>query len=227
MRKLLIGLTVLVILLVVADRVAVKIAENRIGSQIEAAYGLSSRPTVSIQGFPFLTQVITGDYPEVDVSTPQAQAGAATLDGLRVRFTDVHAALSQMLGSGQKSVTAGHADGWATLPFAEIEQHLPRGMRLKPHGNDLKVSGMLQVGALRVPVSGTVALAVTSAGVAVRPLSLTTAGGVGVPAAVALPLGVVVPIAALPLHLHLRSVRVTPGGVRVGASASNVHFART
>jgi hypothetical protein len=40
-------------------------------------------------------------------------------------------------------------------------------------------------------------------------------------------LRVVVPLSTLPLHLHLTSVHVTPNGLRIGASARHVKFART
>jgi hypothetical protein len=40
-------------------------------------------------------------------------------------------------------------------------------------------------------------------------------------------LRVVVPLSTLPLHLRLTSVHVTPDGLRIGASARHVQFART
>ena len=39
-------------------------------------------------------------------------------------------------------------------------------------------------------------------------------------------LHVVVPLSALPLHLRLTSVRVTPDGLRISAAARHVQFAR-
>jgi hypothetical protein len=39
-------------------------------------------------------------------------------------------------------------------------------------------------------------------------------------------LRVVVPLSALPLHLRLTSVRVTRDGLRIGASARDIQFAR-
>src|SRR5437660_166996 len=54
MRKLLIGLAVLVVLLVVADRISVAVAENQISDRLSSAYGLPDKPGVTITGLPGL-----------------------------------------------------------------------------------------------------------------------------------------------------------------------------
>ncbi len=76
MRKLLIGVIILAVLLVVADRVSVAVAENQISDRLTSAYGLAGKPGVTITGFPFLTQVVTGDYQQIDVSASQVPAAA-------------------------------------------------------------------------------------------------------------------------------------------------------
>ena len=55
MRRLLIVLVVLAALLVVADRVGVVVAQNRLASQIQQQLDLDRKPDVSIRGIPFLT----------------------------------------------------------------------------------------------------------------------------------------------------------------------------
>jgi len=58
MRKLLIGVVVLAALLVAADRISVAVAENQISNRLTSAYGLPSKPGVTITGFPLrLTSV--------------------------------------------------------------------------------------------------------------------------------------------------------------------------
>ena len=52
MRKLLIVVIVLAGLLVVADRVAVVVADRQIASRVQSAYNLSSKPSVSVHGIP-------------------------------------------------------------------------------------------------------------------------------------------------------------------------------
>jgi LmeA-like phospholipid-binding len=228
MRKLLISLGVLAVLFVAADRVAAAIAENQISDRIAAAYQLSSKPRVSISGFPFLIQAVTGHYGQVSVSVSEVQADGATLRDLQVRFTGVHASLGQLLGHGPATVTADHAAGSATLAWGQLDRRLPPGLRARPDGKDaLRVWGVLRHQGSRIPVSGTVSLGVTGSGIAVIPDSVSAAGASGpASAAYSSQLQVVVPLRTLPLHLHLATLRITHGGLRIGASAQNVRFTR-
>lgn len=228
MRKLLISLAVLLVLFVVADRISVVVAQNQISDKIAASYGLPDKPSVSIHGFPFLTQVLTGNYSEIDVTASQVAAGGTMLHGLTARFTGVHAPLGRVLGQGAATVTADNASGSAVVSLSEVDRRLPHGLRLRPDGNHLIVSGTVSYQGSRVPVSAAVDLGVSSAGIKVTPVHVTVSGGGGLPAAAAYAsqLGVVIPVASLPLHLHLVSVHVAPGGLRIDASARHVHFAR-
>src|SRR5580704_4492450 len=228
MRKLLIGVFVLAVLLVTADRISVAVAENQISDRLTSAYGLPEKPGVSITGFPFLTQVAAGDYGQIDVSASQVPAGGATLRDLNVRLTGVHATVSQVLGNGSSMVTADHAAGSAMVGFGTVDRRLPGGFRLHPDGKNLSVSGRLACHGAHIPVSATVALGVSSAGISVTPVKVSAPGLAGLPvSAYSSQLRIVVPLATLPLHLRLNSVHVTPDGLRIAASARHVQFART
>jgi hypothetical protein len=228
MRKLLIGVIILAALLVAADRISVAVAENQISDRLTSAYGLAGKPGVTITGFPFLTQVVTGDYQQIDVSASQVQAGGTVLHHLNVRLTGVHATLSQVLGNGPSMVTAERAAGSAMVGFGSVDHRLPSGFRLHPDGKNLSVSGRLAIGDARIPVSATVALGVSGSGISVTPLHVSVPGVAALPpSAYSSQLRVVVPLSTLPLHLRLTSVRVTPGGLRISAAARHVQFART
>jgi hypothetical protein len=227
MRKLLIAFAVLVVVFLAADRISVAVAENQVSSRIAAAYGLPHKPAVAIGGFPFLTQVATGSYSEIDVSASRVWAGGSTVDDLHARFTGVHASLSQLLGGDTATITADRASGSAVVPYGEIDRRLPGGLRLRPDGKHLIVSGTVRYAGVRVPVAATVALGVTAAGIKVTPVHLTIAGGTSLPAAASGgAFGIVVPVTSLPLHLKLVSVHVSATGLRIGAAARHVHFAR-
>jgi hypothetical protein len=170
---------------------------------------------------------MAGDYRQIDVSASQVQADGATLRNLMVRLTGVHASVSQVLGSGPSTVTADRAAGSAMVGFGAVDQRLPGRLRLRPDGRDLSVSGRLALGGARIPVSATVVLGVSGAGISVTPVNVSVAGLPGLPlSAYASRLRVVVPLSALPLHLRLTSVRVTRDGLRIGASARDIQFAR-
>ena len=226
MRKLLIALVVLVVLFVAIDRIGVVLAEDQIASRIATAYNLPTDPGVSITGFPFLTQVVTGNYQQIGVTADEIQANGVTLHDLNVHLTGVHATLSQILGSGSSTVTADRAAGSALVDFATVNQRLPHGFRVTSGGQNLTVSGTVDYHGLQVPVSGTVNLSVSADGITVTPQNVTIPGGISLPVADLSQLRFVVPLSNLPLHLHLTSVRVTPGGLRISAAARNVQFAR-
>lgn len=227
MRKLLIALAVLVVLFVVVDRIAVAVAENKIAGRIATAYGLPAKPGVSIAGFPFFTQVVAGDYQQINVSVSQVQADGVTLHDLTVRLTGVHASVSQVLGGGSSMVTADQAAGSALVGFSAVGRRLPHGFRLAPDGKDLRVSGRLYSFGVHVPILATVALGVSGGGISVTLVSVAVQRRIPVPlAGFSHRLRFVVPLGTLPLHLHLTSVHVTPGGLRIGAAARDVQFAR-
>ena len=228
MRKLLIGLVALAVLLIAADRISVAVAENQISDRLTSAYGLPDKPGVTITGFPFLTQVVAGDYHQIELSASQVPAGSATLRDLSVRLTGVHATVSQVLGCGSSMVTADRAAGSAMVGFGTVDRRLPGGFRLCPDGKNLSVSGRLAYHGAHIPVSATVALGVSGTGISVTPVRVRLPGLPGLPvSAYSSQLRIVVPLCTLPLHLHLTSVRVTPDGLRIGASARHVQFART
>jgi DUF2993 family protein len=227
MRKLLIGVAVLAVLLVAADRISVAVAENQISDRLTSAYGLPDKPGVSITGFPFLTQVAAGDYQQIDVSASQVSAGGATLHDLEVRLSGVHATVGQVLGNGSSMVTADRAAGSAMVGFGTVDRRLPGGLRLHPDGKNLSVSGRVAYHGAHIPVSATVRVGVSDSGIKVSPVRVNVAGLPGLPvSAYSSQLRIVVPLSTLPLHLHLTSVHVTPDGLRIAASARDVQFAR-
>jgi LmeA-like phospholipid-binding len=241
MRKLLIALAVLIVLLIAIDRIGVVVAENQISGRIATAYGLSEKPGVSITGFPFLTQVVSGNYQQIGVTAAQIQANGVTLHNLNVHLTGVHASMSQLLG-GSSMITADRAAGTALVDFATVKQRLPQeaqvslggqnltvsGIQLSPDGKNLKLSGTASYLGASAPVSATAALSVSPSGITVTPEDATVAGGlISIPGSAISRLHFTVPLSGLPLHLHVTSVQVTPEGLRVGAAARNVQFART
>ncbi len=225
MRKLVISLGVLAVLLIAADRVAVAVAETKISDRVAASYQLPAKPDVTIQGFPFLTQVITGDYQEVDVSVSRVAVGSIGLTQLNARLDGVHASLAQLLQGGMSAVTADRASGSAVIPYPELAAWLPHGVRLSRAGRDVRLSGSVHLLGTRIPLSGTATPSVTGNGIRVVPHGFTVGGGIGLPpGAVASRLGVVIPLTNLPLHLRIASIAVTGTGLRAGAAARDVRF---
>ena len=68
MRALLVVLLLLAGLVLLADRVAVGVAEDQVAQQLAGKGGLVGTPEVDITGFPFLTQALARRLDEVRVS---------------------------------------------------------------------------------------------------------------------------------------------------------------
>src|SRR6476646_8831852 len=74
---LLILLLVLVGAAVAGDRIALSLAEDRAASALQTSQDLSHKPDVTVEGFPFLTQLAAGSFGEVVVSAHDVTVGKA------------------------------------------------------------------------------------------------------------------------------------------------------
>ncbi len=68
---------VILILLVIGDRVALAVTENDMASQFQQN-GLPVKPSVTIEGFPFLTQLAAKDFNKVDISASNVPVNLPT-----------------------------------------------------------------------------------------------------------------------------------------------------
>jgi hypothetical protein len=78
-------------LLVAADRIAVNVAEDRTADGMKTSQALSATPDVSIEGFPFLTQLAEGDLDEVRLSIAEFPVEGS--DGRKMAVDDLDARL--------------------------------------------------------------------------------------------------------------------------------------
>jgi hypothetical protein len=72
------SLLALVVLLIVLDRVAVAYADNQAAQQMKSQ-GFPTKPNVSIQGFPFLTQVLSRNLNDIHITASNIQEGPVKL----------------------------------------------------------------------------------------------------------------------------------------------------
>ena len=225
MRKLLIALIVIVVLLVAADRVAAVVADRQLASRVATSYHLPSKPSVSVQGFPFLTQVATGNYHEIDVSVGQVNSNGVQVNNLVAHLMGVHASVRDLMGGNTSNVSAAQITGTGTVPLDSVRSRLPQGVQLSQDGGALRMSGTVSYLGVSVPVSAVASLGASPAGITVTPTRVSLGSGVNAPAsAVSGQFRFTIPVTGLPLHLTVTSVSVTPAGVQVSASAANVAF---
>jgi LmeA-like phospholipid-binding len=200
--------TGLAVALAGADRLLAALVGRAAGRRLGAVFGSGSGAAVRITSAPFLTQLASGVYREIEVTAAIFIAGGIEFRGLRARLSHVRAPLRRLLARG--GLVAGKVTAIMTIPLSVIADRLPRGLEVRRHGADIAVSGW----ALLVPVSGTLAVTADGQRISVVPRVL------GVPSLV----GFVVALPGLPPELCITELQVTDNGLQVTVSGDNVNL---
>jgi hypothetical protein len=108
---------VVLIVLVIGDFVAKQVAQYEIASQITSADS-AIHPSVTIQGFPFLTQVISRDLKEIDISASNVQAGPVTISTVSAKAKGIH--VNGAFNGGE----VDSISGTASITFASLQNAL-------------------------------------------------------------------------------------------------------
>jgi len=221
--KWLVGLLVLVALLVGADRVAEHVAAGVLADRLQTELG--SRPTVEIDGFPFLTQAVGGSYQRLRVSAPVVRREGLSLRDFSATLTGVHVALGDALGGSLSAVPVDRLDAGALVAYDDLTQLAGPGLRLAGDPNGVRVTGRVAALGRQVDVSAVSSVALAGDALVVTAGQLTV-GGVAVtgPLAAALRgrLDLRVPLPALPYGVRLASLVAGPQGITVSGSARSV-----
>lgn len=226
MRRLVVALVVLLALAVGADRLAAW-AAGRAASQIVAQNApFAQPPTVSVHGFPFLTQAVGGTYQDVEVAGSDLRLGTLTDGVLDAHFHGVHLPLSNLVHRRVTQLSVDSADGTLTLPYTDLAALSGvQGLTLKRVGGDVVAAAELPVDGRPVPVRGTARVVMSGSTLRLQVDSVTSPSGQlpdGVAGQLAQALSVPITLPQLPYGLHVRSVSATDTGVRVSAAGSNL-----
>ncbi|MCD7445412.1 DUF2993 domain-containing protein [Streptomyces lincolnensis] len=237
LRILLIVAVILGGLFVVADRVAVNFAEGEVADRLKTQEGLASTPDVSIEGFPFLTQVAGGELDDVRVGMKDYEADTGT-GGQKIRIDDLKANMRGVAFSGDySSATANAASGTATITYAELlktaaseETELPLGLTAKvvglSDGGNGKIKVDVKVSALQQPVSVLSTVTVEGDTVRVHADSIPSFGGVqAAENEVRSITDFEQKIEGLPGGIQLDTVQAARNGVDITVKGSNVQLA--
>jgi hypothetical protein len=192
-RRLVVLLLVLVGLLLVADRIAVTVAQSHVADRIRVDQHLDRTPDVSIGGFPFLTQPVT-------VTVHDVTAGALRVQRLTAHLHGVHVPFSAVAHGSVSRVPVDRASAELVVTYADLDAALS--------GQGVQVS---YAGAGRVHVA-------TSAGsgdarVSIEPQAIRLTGD-GVELRIPLP--------GLPFRTRLTSATAGPDGVAIRGSAQGL-----
>jgi len=241
-RRILVTLLVLLIILAailaVVDRIGASYAErvisDRVAEQVADQDAQSAKPDVTVEGIPFLTQVVAGNYQEIkillrDFSGPAGNGKTIKMPVLDVRAKDVRAPLDT-LRSGRGDIIATTVTGAGTIDYATLAQLSGEdGVKLAEKDGKLAVTAPLTVLNQKVTINGTANIEVASGNVVrVRFEQVTAEGLPNVPLVdtalnnYARSLSVDLKVPALPLKLKVEKVQPTPAGLVVTAGAKEV-----
>jgi hypothetical protein len=211
-------------LLVVADRVGVGIAEDRVAEQVAQRGGLTGPPDVEIAGFPFLTQALGGEYDDVRLHLTAEELGQPAGTHADVSLRGVHVPLSDVVSGSVQQIPVDRVDGTATLSYDLLAQQLGGDTVLAQEGDGIRVTKRVQVLGLDVPVTATGQVRLEDGDVVID-VGDASAGSADVPDAVvqraAGLLDLRYPVPALPFGLQLTSVVPAADGVDVRVEATD------
>ncbi|QSB05103.1 LmeA family phospholipid-binding protein [Natronoglycomyces albus] len=157
----LIALLVLALVLVVGDRVAAYVAERQIAKQVAssaASEGAASeqRPHVDIHGFPFLTQVVGGEYGQVDIALRDVHANGLVFPRLVLEAYDIDAPLTDTVRGG--SIVAARVEATGTVSAESlsnlVDDVVDFDISVSTSG-DMTIDATLNVFGNDIPLQGT------------------------------------------------------------------------
>lgn len=228
MRRLLTWLLVLAALAVGADRGGAYLAGRLVASRVQAAAHLATRPTVTFEGIPFLTQVARGDFTQVDVTAHGVVAGPVVFDTVTARLYGVKASISRAVHGNLRQVAISRGEGTALVSYAELDavsSYRDLGVQVAPAGPDVQVTATLHLFGTLTRVVADAAVSVSGGTVVISPLpqAMHAATGSLSGALAATAVGLLtlrLHPSGLPFGVTLTSVTPTPTGLVFGASAT-------
>jgi hypothetical protein len=213
----LITLIVIVVILVVGDRAANAYTENQMASQIQSSLGLSGKPSVTIQGFPFLTQLAARDFRTVDINASNETITSSSAGSGLLKVASLAATLHGMHIHGLNSATIDQFNASALVTFSALGDvgGIPQGITLSADGpNQIKAN--ISIG----PLSDSAVAQVTQTGSNQINVKIVDAGGIPVDL-----LGNLAnfsfSIPKLPAGVTIQSISVTQQGLRITAAGQN------
>jgi tRNA A-37 threonylcarbamoyl transferase component Bud32 len=204
----------LLVLLVGVDRLAAAYAANQIATRIQK-YGFPVKPGVTIEGFPFLTQIISKHLAGVDISAPNFPVGPVTAS-MQIQATGI------ALNSGYESGTIAHITGTGLITFSSLSRLAgvegAPGLKISRDGaHKVKLTANLQI------LTATAVARVKKTGRNKFSISLISANGI--PTSLLAPIRhLTVHIPKLPHGLAVQTVGVTAQGVVIRVTGSHVRF---
>lgn len=120
MKKLAITLVIALGLLVAADFGSAAVAEYQVSKKVAQQLKLPEQPEVSINGFPFLTQVVAGNYRDVQLVANAVPVGPFNEVGIEADLHGAKVATSQVIAGTADQFTVDQLVGRVKLKASDV-----------------------------------------------------------------------------------------------------------
>jgi LmeA-like phospholipid-binding len=217
-------LVVILAIIGIGDQVAKAVAQNDIASQIQTPSGLSAKPSVNIEGWPFLTQVLAHDVKTINIS-----ANNVTTTGDKLPFSFTARATGVHLNSSFNGATIDHITGQVTISYQTLDTSLGSSIGIPglsgitvtadPAAGPNAVTANAGIGSVTATVTKTSANQLTVKFGSLGGLASLLGGSASIP-------NQVIEIPKLPLGLVVGTPTATSQGIVIPASASNTTLAQ-
>jgi hypothetical protein len=224
-KSLLLWVALLLTLAFAADRVSLNLSQRAVATQLKVSGSLSTKPSVTVHGFPFLTQAFHGRYDDVDVTATDVTAGGGRLSRLDVNLRGVHVPLGDALAGSVSTVPVDRLRATVLLSYDDMAAQLrDRRLAVSPAGDQVRVTGSVTVLGRTVTASAISSVALSGEDIVVTAKRFEV-GNAAADRAVSAALGnrfdFVIRVGQLPYGLQISSLRVEPAGVVATADARN------
>lgn len=240
-RILAIGAVVQLVVLVAGDRFAVSAAEDQMAKQIEASVTESLAcdvvpPTVSnvsIGGFPFLTQIMFGNFKNIGVNIEGIPTPGPRISSVEAHLKGLHIPVKKILTNSVGEVPVDNVEATVRLDYDDVNTFLadqPGKIQINPvdGGEQVEVSGTADVPVLGAQeVGGVTTFEIRDNKLILVPSELSLRGGLNfsipVPGGVGelLP-SVPIPVGGLPFDLNIVEASTDASGLSLTATAKDV-----
>jgi hypothetical protein len=170
-------LAFLLVLAVIGDRVGVRVAASEMKKRVQIAVQEQTEPgtppptvrEVSIGGFPFLTQVLFGNYKDIRFTIEGLSTPGPRIQEARARLQGLHIPLGDALNNKIKTVPVDEVHGTVLVNYADLNAFLAektkegvfQNVQVKPVGDGKRVEATAKInlpgaklGPLKLPGLG-------------------------------------------------------------------------
>lgn len=230
LRITLIVLAVLFVILLIVDRVSVRVAQSMVADRIQSELRLARKPSVVAHGYPFLTQALGGRYSDVEVTAEGVETQSIRDFGVVAHLQGLHAPISDLAGGDIQRVPVDRVVGSVTVPYAEVARvSRVSNARITREGDALRVRGQVTFAGQRVNASGLARVEARDGSLVVTVTEGAVEGVQVPPAALGLimrGLSFMVPVTSLPFGLSITGVEIRDDALVVSAEARDVVLTR-